>query len=409
MKRPNLLLIGPGIAIAATGVGAGDMIAASVAGAKYGTIILWAAVFGAAIKFVMNEGIARWQLATGLTLIEGWSQKLHPIIPIIFGFYLLLWSFIVAGALISACGLAGRALFGGLSETAWGMIHSIAALVLVLTGRYTLFEKTMKVLIAPMFLLIILCAILIRPEWNILIPSLVVPTVPAGSGAFILGVIGGVGGSVTLLSYGYWIREKEWTEAEAHKMVKLDLGVAYGLTGLFGVAMMIIASGVGIEAIKGTRMILALADQLGTVLGPVGKSLFLIGFWCAVFTSMIGVWQGIPYLFTDFIQTVRPGTKPGNGEAVQTNSLLYRGYLAYLAFPPMILLLINKPIWIIVVYSVMGSLFMPFLTGTLLFMNNKKQWVNQLRNGWLTNGILFLSLVVFSYLAYNSIVALLSQ
>ena len=31
--------IGPGIVIAATGLGAGDMIAASVAGARYGTAL----------------------------------------------------------------------------------------------------------------------------------------------------------------------------------------------------------------------------------------------------------------------------------------------------------------------------------------------------------------------------------
>ena len=63
--------IGPGIVIAATGLGAGDLIAASVAGAKYGTALLWAAVIGAVMKFALNEGLARWQLATGTTLLEG--------------------------------------------------------------------------------------------------------------------------------------------------------------------------------------------------------------------------------------------------------------------------------------------------------------------------------------------------
>ena len=52
--------LGPGIVIAATGLGAGDLIAASVAGAKYGVAILWAAVLGAILKFTLNEGLARW-------------------------------------------------------------------------------------------------------------------------------------------------------------------------------------------------------------------------------------------------------------------------------------------------------------------------------------------------------------
>ena len=68
MRMKFLKNIGPGIVVAATGVGAGDMIAASVAGAKYGTVIIWAAIVGAVIKFVLNEGMARWQLATGTTV-----------------------------------------------------------------------------------------------------------------------------------------------------------------------------------------------------------------------------------------------------------------------------------------------------------------------------------------------------
>ena len=42
--------IGPGLVIAATGLGAGDLIAASVAGAKFGTAILWAAILGSQNK-----------------------------------------------------------------------------------------------------------------------------------------------------------------------------------------------------------------------------------------------------------------------------------------------------------------------------------------------------------------------
>ena len=74
--RENLSLLGPGLAVAATGVGAGDMIAGTAAGARFGTTLLWAAAFSALLKYVLNEGIARWQLATGTTLLEGWVERL---------------------------------------------------------------------------------------------------------------------------------------------------------------------------------------------------------------------------------------------------------------------------------------------------------------------------------------------
>ena len=71
-KRKSVLtVIGPGILVAATGVGAGDMATSAFTGSALGLAILWAVLLGAFFKFVLNEGLARWQLATGRTLIEG--------------------------------------------------------------------------------------------------------------------------------------------------------------------------------------------------------------------------------------------------------------------------------------------------------------------------------------------------
>ena len=50
-------LILPGILVAATGVGAGDLATAGFAGAKFGVGVAWAVVFGAVLKWVLNEGL----------------------------------------------------------------------------------------------------------------------------------------------------------------------------------------------------------------------------------------------------------------------------------------------------------------------------------------------------------------
>ncbi|MGB5677768.1 MAG: Nramp family divalent metal transporter, partial [Gammaproteobacteria bacterium] len=146
----SIKAIGPGIVIAATGVGAGDLIAASVSGARYGTAILWAAVVGAIIKYVINENLARWQLVTGTTLLEAWVQRLPRFVSLYFMVYLLLWSFIVAGALISATGLAAHAIIPAVSVELWGIIHSLLALIIVWRGAYRHIEIIMKLLIAIM-------------------------------------------------------------------------------------------------------------------------------------------------------------------------------------------------------------------------------------------------------------------
>lgn len=404
-KKKNVLkTLGPGIVIAATGVGAGDMIAASVAGAKYGTVILWAAVLGAVLKYFMNEGIARWQLATGTTILQGWIHKFHTAVSIYFVGYLFIWGFIVAGALISACGLAAHAIFPSLSVAAWGIIHSLLAVILVFFGSYKLVERLMKFFIGMMFIVVFVSAVLTHPDWWAIFKSLIIPRLPAGSAKFIIGVIGGVGGSVTLLSYGYWIREKKWIGKNFSRTVKTDLIAAYVLTGLFGIAIMIIAAGVKPEVITGSKMVIALADRLGSAAGPVGKWIFLIGFWGAVFSSMLGVWQGVPYLFCDTVQVYKNKNFNISETKIDVRSPYYRFFLFYLAIPPLLLLFSGKPVWVVVIYSIIGAFFMPFLAALLLIMNNKISWVKDFKNNLLINLMLLFALTLFAYLSITEII-----
>ena len=393
--------IGPGLVIAATGLGAGDLVAASVAGAKFGTAILWAAVLGAIMKFAMNEGLTRWQLATGTTLLEGWVQRLPRFVSVYFFTYLLLWTFVVAAALIAGTGLAAHALLPGLSLEAWGMIHSLLATVLVLIGRYRVLELLMKLFMALMMIVVMVCAVLVAPDLSDIMAGLV-PSKPDGSLLFIFGVIGGVGGSVTLLCYGYWIRERNWTSRDDLVRTRRDLAVAYLLTGLFGIAIIIVSAGLHPDTVTGPQMALSIASQLETVVGPIGKWCFLIGFWAAVFTSMLGVWQGVPYLFADFVQQY---THPEQRmRAIDTRSSAYRGYLLYIALPPMIMLMFGKPVWLILVYAVAGAFFMPLLGILLLVMNNRRAWLGDLRNGPVINLVLIASVLIFGLLLYDKVV-----
>src|SRR5688500_12552118 len=94
--RPGVLaIILPGVLVAATGVGVGDLAGAGFAGSKLGYAVLWAAVLGSFVKFVVNEGLARWQLATGQTLLEGAVLRFGWPLKWFFLVYLLIWSWAV--------------------------------------------------------------------------------------------------------------------------------------------------------------------------------------------------------------------------------------------------------------------------------------------------------------------------
>lgn len=408
-----LKVIGPGLAIAATGVGAGDLLAAMLAGADFGEALVWVIILGAVLKLALNEGVARWQLATGTTLIEGWSRHLGRPFLFYFLLYLVVWSFIVAGGLMSACGVAAHALIPALSIFEWAILHSVVAFALVAVGRYTAFETVMKGLIGTMVATLLVSLALVGADLGEAIRGLV-PSLPRGSATSMLSLMGGVGGSVTLLSYGYWIREKGWSGRRLEGRVRLDLTVGYSLTGLFGVAMLLLAAvvlggGVGMPegsvglVACGDAIRAATAERLGPGAGHIASLMFLVGVWGAVFTSTLGVWQGIPYLFADFVRNLRGGTSG----PVDTGSWTYRAFLLFLALPPMVLLVLDRPIWVIKVYTLTGGLFMPLLAGSLLWLNSRRSLVGDSRNGPISTALLLCSLALFAVILVRQLIDVL--
>ncbi len=399
-----------GLLVAATGVGAGDLLTASLTGSRTGLVLLWAALAGALLKWVLNEGLARWQMATGQTLLEGWVGHLGRWIQWAFLFYLLLWSYAVGGALVSACGVAGAGLIplGDLntSKVIWGIVHSLAGFALVWSGRFKIFEYVMSACVVLMVVAVLASVFIVAPDWGLVSRGIFVPSMPRGGEAWLLGVLGGVGGTVTIMSYGYWIRERRRSGRQGVRESRLDLGVAYGLTAFFGTAMIIIGSKVQITG-RGAAVALVLADQLAKAFGPAGKWLFLTGFWGAVFSSLLGVWQGVPYLFADFIH-LRRGRSLGSEPDVDIKkTTVYRAFLAALSILPMSLLWL-KVQQVQLAYAVLGALFMPLVALTLLLLNNRPALVGrEFRNTFVVNALLAATLVFFSYLGLKEIINLI--
>jgi Mn2+/Fe2+ NRAMP family transporter len=255
-------------------------------------------------------------------------------------------------------------------------------------------------------MVVLACAWQIFPGWPAILKGLLVPEVPPGSTWFLLGVVGGVGGSVTLLSYGYWIRERGWTRPDKLPQVRLDLLVAYAMTAIFAIAVMLISAGVHPEVMKGSDMVLSVAQHLGSVVGDTGQTLFLVGFWAAVFSSMLGVWQGVPYLFCDFMQAGKPQAVR---VPIDTRCLTYRGYLLFMATIPIVLVNFGKPVWLVVLYAVVGAMFMPLLAVLLLYMNNRHAWIGAAKNGLYANAALCVALLLFAVLLVQKIQTSLFQ
>src|SRR5262245_45607265 len=147
------------------------------------------------MKWTLNEGIARWQMATDTTLLEGWVTRLGRWIRWVFLVYFVLWSFFVGGALVTACGVAAAAILplgdATTSKNVWSVVHSLGGLALVWMGGFRMFERVMEVFIALKFVAVLICAIVLVQDWQAVVTGLTTPRIPAGTLPWMLGVLGG--------------------------------------------------------------------------------------------------------------------------------------------------------------------------------------------------------------------------
>ncbi|WP_214645491.1 Nramp family divalent metal transporter [Novosphingopyxis iocasae] len=396
--------LGPGIVVAATGVGAGDLVATLIAGSRFGYALLWAAVVGCIVKIALSEGSARYHLATGSTILAGW-RSLGRWTSWYFGIYVIIWGFIYGATAMSATALPLTALFPGLSLRAWAIIAGIFGFVFVWFNNYETFEVVMKALVGTMFVIMVGLAILVAPSLPDLARGMAF-SLPEDSLFYTLGLIGGVGGTITTAAYGYWTQAKGWRGTPWLPMMRVDNSVAYIVTGIFVIAMLVVGAellySAGIALQDSDQGLLGLSGVLEERFGRTIAMLFLIGFAATSVSSLLGVWQGMSLFFSDWWYQLK-----GRNEGGHEGSGAYRFYLLWLTFPPMLLLFADRPFLLVIIYGAFGALFMPFLAVTLLILNNSERLPAEARNGVLANITLAGSAILFVVLAVQQIVKLI--
>jgi len=132
-------------------------------------------------------------------------------------------------------------------------------------------------------------------------------------------------------------------------------------------------------------LIVGLAGQLEARIGPAGRWIFLVGSWTAVASSLLGVWQAVPYIFADYWRlhrrpmASRSAIHQGDAHRhitgmVRTNSWPYRTYLLALATIP--LWQVGHPFREVQkYYAVMGAVFIPLLALVLLILGGRSRWI----------------------------------
>ncbi len=209
--------IGPGMVLAASIVGSGELIATTTLGAQVGFAALWIILVSCAIKPVVQGELGRYTIATGDTGLEGFNRMPGPRAGV--SWLVWAWALTVTLTLLQIGGM-----YGGVSQVlhllipaipvgAWVAVCLVVTIAVLLGGGYARIEKFALVKVG-LFSVLTICAaaVLLRRAGAVRTADLVGGLsfeLPAAGFATAIAVFGITGvGATELVMYPYWCIEK---------------------------------------------------------------------------------------------------------------------------------------------------------------------------------------------------------
>lgn len=344
-----LCKIGPGIILAGSIVGSGELLLTTSLGAKHGFTFLWLVLFSCVIKVFVQIELGRYAISSAKPTLGALDELPGPR----FGaHWLVWWWFIMLLATVSQLGamVGGVAqalnlalpqvspslaklvqsalpqlskLLGTHPEYPWAVLTALSAIGLLLIGGYKTVERLTTVLVAGVTLITVLCVLALPASgYPIHMSDLAEGfsfALPAAgiAAAFSAFGITGVGAS-ELYSYPYWCLEKgyarfvgpvqhddEWVRRAKGwlRVMYLDAWVSMLVFTAATVSFYVLGATVlhrqQLDP-QGPKMIEALAEMYVPTFGEWTRFAFLIGAWAVLFKTLYVASAGNSRLAADF-------------------------------------------------------------------------------------------------------------
>ncbi|OGS69096.1 MAG: iron transporter [Flavobacteria bacterium RIFCSPLOWO2_12_FULL_35_11] len=152
-KKSNWLKnLGPGILFAGAAIGVSHLVQSTRAGADFGFGLIWALVLIHIVKYPFFQFGPRYATATGESLLDGYKKLGKGVLLAYFILNLATMFTIQAAVTVVTAGLAAN-LFGITTNPLyWSIIITLICFTLLVTGRYSLLDKLMKLIVITLTL-----------------------------------------------------------------------------------------------------------------------------------------------------------------------------------------------------------------------------------------------------------------
>jgi len=371
---------GPGILVTAAFIGPGSIATASVAGANFGFVLLWALLFSLVATGILQEMAARLGLASGSGLSEALrSTFTNPLISK-GSVYLVVAAIGIGNAAYEAGNISGAALglqsITHLSTSVCALILGTTSAILLGTSGYKILEPVLIILVLIMSIVFVVTMIIIDVNFGSVLKGLVVPSIPKGSMLTVIALIG-----TTVVPYNLFLHanlaKEKWKYVEidiALKESRSDTVLSIGLGGLITLAVMS-TSAVAFFETGRIFSSSSIATQLEPVLGSSANLFFALGLMAAGLTSAITAPLAAAYAVSGAL-----------GWPSDFNDFRFRIiWVSVLLIGTGFAALGTKPITAILFAQAANGLLLPIIAVFLLIIMNRRDLIGIHTNGKFAN------------------------
>ena len=366
---------GPGMLVAAAFIGPGTVTTASIAGANFGFVLMWALLLSIIVTFVLQEMSSRLGIVSGLGLSEALRSSINNHFLKAFLMILIVSALGIGNAAFEVGNITGAAIglsqISSLSISSSVLIVGILVLILLGTRIFKILEQILTVLVVIMSLLFLLTMITIEIDYSKLLRGLFIPTVTASSLLTIMALIG-----TTVVPYNLFLHadasKRKWKDQELNQALnnsRVDTTISIGLGGLITLAIMSTSA----VAFFGSSMEISsenLARQLEPILGSYSSYIFNFGLFVAGITSAVTAPLAASIAVTEALGW-KNDPSSFRFKLVWIIILLIGVLLAYFG---------TKPLQAILFAQATNALLLPFLALFLFYVVNNSRLMGSHKN-----------------------------
>ena len=401
----SLKNIGPGTVIAAAFIGPGTITMCSIAGTMYGLDLMWALLFSLIMTTVLQLTAAKIGLITQKGLSSNLLDSFDNLVFKYLALVLVLSAILIGNTAYEAGNISGGVLgvssiFGQLSYSYNGFIINLYSLlvgllafVILFVGNRRLIERVLIGLVLIMSLAFLTSAIIVKPDFYLIIEGLFIPKLPEGSLLVVIGLIG-----TTVVPYNIFLHASlvsdKWSSISDLKFVKIDTLLAVVLGGIVSISVMITASSIGDIKIESAS---DLALGIEPLFGSFSKLIISLGLFAAGLTSSVTAPLAAAYV-TCGCMGWKTNVKSKKFRIVWFIVLFMGISFSSLDF---------KSIEIIKFAQVANGILLPVIAVFLLVVANNKRLLKSQVNGYLFNLITVIIILFTMFIGIKSILSVI--